>query len=87
MPGYDLRVCAIDAVYWANFWNGDQRDEAHQVLELTPNPLLDYARRLDALAGIGPPQQRVQAVRGHASGHLTRPEAIGLEAAGRVAGG
>ena len=89
VPGYDLRVCAIDAVYWANFWNGDQRDEAHQVLELTPNPILDYARRLDALAGMGPPQQRVRLFEGmKAERDLTRPEAMALDGArAEIAGG
>ena len=52
VPGYDAQVCAIDAVYAGGFWDGDQRDEAHQLLVLTSNPVLDYARLDDALAGL-----------------------------------
>lgn len=57
---YDMQVCAIDAVYSGNFWDGNQRDEAHQLLQLMPNPILDYARLQDALSGLGPPQQRLK---------------------------
>lgn len=89
VPGYDQQVCSIDAVYWGNFWNGDQRDEAHQLLQLTPNPILDYARLQDALAYLGPPQQRVALLeRVKAKRDLTRDEAMALDGArAEIAGG
>lgn len=89
VPGYDVQVCAIDAVYWGNFWNGDQRDEAHQLLQLTPNPVLDYARLQDALTYLGPPEQRVRLLEGiKAKRHLKRNEAMALDGAlAEVAGG
>ncbi len=58
VPGDDSQVCEIDAVYPGGFRAGNQRDEAHQLLEVTPNPILDYARLQDALAGFGPAAQR-----------------------------
>jgi hypothetical protein len=89
VPGYDMQVCAIDAVYWGNFWNGDQRDEAHQLLQLTPNPILDYARLQDALTYLGPPQQRATLLeRIKAKRDLTRNEAMALDVAlAEIAGG
>ena len=87
VAGYDARVCAIDAVYWGGFWNGDQHDEAHQLLQLIPNPILDYARLQDALAGLGPPQQRVKLLEDIKSKRdLTRSEAIALDMALTEAG-
>jgi hypothetical protein len=89
VPDYDVKTCAIDAVYWGNFWNGDQRDEAHQLLQLTPNPILDYARLQDALTYLGPPEQRVRLLQGiKAKRNLTRNEAYALDTAlAELAGG
>ncbi len=89
VPGYDVQVCAIDAVYGADFWNGDQRDEAHQLLHLKPNPILDYARLLEALTFLGPPEQWVKLLAGiKAKRNLTRNEACALDAAlAEVVGG
>jgi hypothetical protein len=86
---YDMQVCAIDAVYWGNFWNGNQRDEAHQLLLLTPNPILDYARLQDALLNLGPPEQRVRLLESVKSKRdLTRSEAMALDGAqAEVVGG
>lgn len=82
VPGYDAQVCAIDAVYAGGFWDGDQRDEAHQLLVLTSNPVLDYARLDDALAGLGSPMQRVKVLEGvKAERGLTTIEARALDQA------
>jgi hypothetical protein len=82
VPGYDATVCAIDAVYAGGFWDGDQRDEAHQLLMLTPNPVLDYARLDDAVAGLGNPIQRVKVLEAvKAERGLTTIEARALDTA------
>lgn len=59
IANYDPDTCKIDGVYFGNFWNGDQREAAHQVLMWNANPILDYARLIDAVDGFGPPQQRL----------------------------
>lgn len=59
VPGYDAATCEIDAVYFAGFWPGQQREEAHRLLEGNTNPVLDYARLEDATAGRGTAQQRI----------------------------
>ena len=89
VPGYDAQVCAMDAVYAGGVWGGDQRDEAHQLLQLTPNPVLDYARLDDALAGLGSPLQRVKLLEGIKSLRaLTLAEASALDnARAEIAGG
>lgn len=67
---YTPDVCAIDAVYSADFWQGEQREAAHQVLMFTLNPVLDYARHADMMQGLQTPEdtlaelQRLQATRG-----------------------
>ncbi len=82
VPGYDPVVCAIDAVYAGGFWDGDQREEAHQLLMLTPNPVLDYARLQDAVDGLGNPIQRVKLLEGiKAERPLDTTEARALDAA------
>jgi hypothetical protein len=49
---YTPDVCAIDAVYWANFWQGEQRGIAHQKLMFMLHPILDYARYQDMMQGL-----------------------------------
>lgn len=89
VPGYDAQVCAIDAVYSGEVWKGDQRDEAHELLELTPNPVLNYAREYDAMAGLGNPLQRVKLLEGiKANGGLSLAAAWALDnARAEIAGG
>lgn len=59
---YSPEVCRIDAVYYANFWYGDQRAAAHQLLMFTLNPVLDYAREADILAGLMTPEETIAAL-------------------------
>ena len=54
---YTPEVCRIDAVYYANFWQGDQRAAAHQLLMFTLNPILDYARHADMMDGLMTPEE------------------------------
>ena len=62
VAGHDQAVCAIDAVYAGGFWVGAQRNEVHQLLTVTPNPVLDYARLEDELAGYGSYVSRIKAL-------------------------
>ncbi|MES2432542.1 MAG: hypothetical protein V4586_01780 [Pseudomonadota bacterium] len=59
VPDYTPDVCRIDAVYYANFWYGDQRAAAHQLLMFMPNPILDYARYNDMMDGPSTPEELV----------------------------
>ena len=59
---YTPEVCRIDAVYYADFWYGDQRAAAHQLLMFTPNPVLDYAREADILAGLMTQEETIAAL-------------------------
>ncbi|MFC3181008.1 hypothetical protein [Cypionkella sinensis] len=59
VPDYTPEVCRIDAVYYANFWYGDQRAAAHQLLLFMPNPILDYARYNDMMYGPSTPEEVV----------------------------
>ena len=57
---YDPDTCKIDGVYYGAFWNGKQREAAHQVLLWNANPILDYARLIDVVDGYGPPEHRLE---------------------------
>ena len=59
---YTPEVCRIDAVYYADFWYGDQRAAAHQLLMFTLNPVLDYAREADILAGLMTQEETIAAL-------------------------
>ena len=89
VKGYDQTVCAIDAVYAGGFWDGAQRDEAHQLLMLTPNPVLDYARLQDVMAGFGNATSRIKTLEKiKAERALTLEEASALDQArAELAGG
>lgn len=59
---YTPDVCRIDAVYYASFWQGDQRAAAHQRLMFTLNPILDYARHADMMDGLMTPEETLAAL-------------------------
>lgn len=46
---YSADICRVDAVYTASFANGPARDAAHTALQTMTHPVLDDARRVDAL--------------------------------------
>lgn len=59
VDGYDLDTCWIDAVYSADFPPGPDLDRARDALWQDDNPVLDYARTRDAIAGEGPAEARL----------------------------
>ena len=58
VPDYTPDICFIDAMYYSESWGGPPKDEARAMLAQTTNPLLDYARLLDAWQGYGPVEDR-----------------------------
>ncbi len=50
---YDAAICAIDAAYFAQYWDGPRRDAARAALGRTDVDVLNYARLIDVLAGFG----------------------------------
>ncbi|WP_426032608.1 hypothetical protein [Cypionkella sp. TWP1-2-1b2] len=77
---YSPEVCRIDAVYYANFWYGDQRAAAHQLLMFTPNPVLDYARLNDLMDGLTSGQDAIEMLENvKAERNLTTREARKLD--------
>lgn len=77
---YTPEVCRIDAVYYADFWYGDQRAAAHQLLMFTLNPVLDYAREADILAGLMTQEETIAALQAiKAKRPLTLKEAEKLD--------
>lgn len=58
LQNYDSDTCRIDAVYFANFWQGNRREAAQQLLALNDHPILEYARMTEVLDGNGPAAYR-----------------------------
>lgn len=56
---YSPEICRIDAVYYADFWYGDQRAAAHQLLMFTNHPILDNARYSDMMDGLMSPEDSI----------------------------
>ena len=56
---YTPDVCVVDAVYYGSFQNGPMREAASAALETLSNPVLDYARILDAFDGKGSADSRL----------------------------
>lgn len=56
---YSPEICRIDAVYYADFWYGDQRAAAHQLLMFTDHPILDNARYNDMMDGLTSPEDSI----------------------------
>ena len=80
VPDYTPDVCRIDAVYYANFWYGNQRAAAHQLLMFMPNPVLDYARYNDMMDGLLTPEEVVSGLEAlKAQRDLTTDEARKLD--------
>lgn len=80
MAGYDALVCRVDAAYYADFQSGDQREAAHQMLTLIDNPVLDYARLMDAVDNVSTPQQAIRLLeRAKSARPLTVQEAEALD--------
>ena len=80
VPDYTPDVCRIDAVYYANFWYGNQRAAAHQLLMFMPNPVLDYARYNDMMDGLLTPEDVVSGLEAlKAQRDLTTDEARKLD--------
>ncbi len=82
IPAYTPQICAIDAVYFANFWDGPQRTAAQTALARTDNPVLDYARLQEATKGHGDPVARQHLLKAtSAQRPLSPPEAWALDVA------
>lgn len=80
VPGYDAKVCAVDAAYYADFWPGNQRDAARAAVDQMPLLVLDYARLKDAVDGLGEPKDRQKLLEGvQATRPLTPEEAYQLD--------
>ncbi len=88
VPAYDAVTCGVDAAYGGGVWYGEDGTEPRQLLQLTSNPVLDYARLQDAAANIGPAQQRVRLLEAEkALRALTTDEAMALDTARAEAAG
>ena len=82
VSGYDAMTCSVDAAYGGGVWYGEDGTEPRQLLQLSANPVLDYARLQDAEWGFGPAQQRIRLLEAEkARRALTTDEARALDAA------
>jgi hypothetical protein len=64
VPGYDTAICYVDGVYFSDFPAGQVRDVAREALMEMPKPILDPARRADAIAQLGPAEWRLSVLEG-----------------------
>ena len=82
VPGYDATLCTIDAAYSAHFPPGPLLDAARSGLAQTNNPVLDYARVMNAAEGLGALADRVRLLEAAAATRpLTLSEAMSLTGA------
>jgi hypothetical protein len=85
VPGYDVNTCLVDGIYFKGFQKTDKREAAHELLVLTPHPILDYARLIDAIDRYGPPEQSLEILkRLQKTRQLTPIEAAALDEANRT---
>jgi hypothetical protein len=77
---YTPEVCMVDAVYFGIFAPGKMRDAASLALQTLPNPVLDYARVLDALDRKGTAEHRLAVLeKAKSERQLTPEEAVAYD--------